>query len=112
VILKLRKISGQAVGAKIRDYLVKRNESQPLDMPSCGSVFRNPSGDSAGRLIEKAGLKGKKIGAAMISPKHANFIVNTGGATASDILALMTLARDSVREKFGIDLIPEVKVAG
>ena len=78
-----------AIIAKVADYLKKRQESQPSGYPSGGSVFKNPENDYAGRLIEKAGLKGKRIGGAMISLEHANFIVNTGGATASDILSLM-----------------------
>jgi UDP-N-acetylmuramate dehydrogenase len=77
---------------------------------SCGSVFKNPPGDSAGRLIEAAGLKGHRVGAAEISSLHANYIVNTGGATATEILALAELARATVRERFGITLELEVRV--
>lgn len=77
---------------------------------SCGSVFKNPPGESAGRLIEAAGLKGRAAGAAVISPVHANYIVNTGGASAADILALAELARTTVRERFGIELELEVRV--
>jgi UDP-N-acetylmuramate dehydrogenase len=77
---------------------------------SCGSVFKNPPGDSAGRLIEAAGLKGRQEGAAVISPLHANYIVNTGGASAADILALAELARATVREQFGMELELEVRV--
>jgi UDP-N-acetylmuramate dehydrogenase len=73
-------------------------------------VFKNPAGDYAGRLIESVGLKGKRIGGAMISPKHANFIVNTGEARGDDILALMDLARKRVKEKTGIWLEPEIRV--
>jgi UDP-N-acetylmuramate dehydrogenase len=112
VTLKLKRESGKKINKRIMDYLEKRRETQPVELPSCGSVFRNPSGDYAGRLIEQAGLKGEKIGGAMISPKHANYIVNTGGARASDILALMELAQKSVNEKFGIKLVPEVRVVG
>ena len=81
-------------------------------MPSAGSVFRNPPGDYAGRLIEKAGLKGKRIGGAMISQKHANFIVNTGGARAEEIIALIDLARDKVKEETEIILETEIRIVG
>ncbi len=81
-------------------------------MPSAGSIFKNPEGDYAGRLIDAAGLKGRRIGEAMISPKHANFIVNTGKASASDILTLMDLAMGQARKMFNIQLIPEIKVVG
>lgn len=110
--LKLKKDSREEIKRRIAGYLEKRKKTQPVDLPSCGSVFRNPSGDFAGRLIEQAGLKGEKAGGAMISPEHANYIVNTGGATASDILALMELAQKKVNEKFGIRLVPEVRVVG
>lgn len=102
----------ESVAEKVRHYLEKRRRTQPLEHPSGGSVFRNPPGDYAGRLIERAGLKGTRIGGAMISGKHANFIVNTGGATAGDVLALMDLARKRVREESGVDLEPELRVVG
>ena len=92
--------------------LAQRRATQPVDQPSCGSVFKNPRGHFAGQLIEAAGLKGETRGGAMISPLHANFIVNTGGATASDVLALIGHARALVRLKTGIALEPEVKVWG
>lgn len=88
----------------------RRKESQPLDMPSAGSVFRNPDGDFAGRLIEEAGLKGKQIGGAAVSKKHANFIVNTGSATSKDIKNLIQLVHDIVLERFGVDLILEQEI--
>jgi UDP-N-acetylmuramate dehydrogenase len=102
----------ETVGARIGRYLKHRKERQPLDYPSAGSVFKNPPGDHAGRLLEHAGLKGVRVGGAMISPKHANFIVNTGGATAADILELVRLAQTRVREKSGIQLEPEIHVVG
>lgn len=77
---------------------------------SCGSVFKNPPGDSAGRLIEAAGLKGRRVGNAVISPAHANYIVNTGGAAAADILALITMARSEVLRQFGVALDLEVRI--
>jgi UDP-N-acetylmuramate dehydrogenase len=102
----------EAIGERIRDYLERRKAGQPLDYPSAGSVFKNPPHDHAGRLIESVGLKGKRIGGAMISDKHANVIVNVGGARAQDILTLMEMARQVVREQTGIDLEPEIKVVG
>jgi UDP-N-acetylmuramate dehydrogenase len=100
------------VAARMAGYLKERKARQPLEYPSGGSVFKNPPDDYAGRLIEMAGLKGKKIGGAMISPKHGNFIVNTGGAKAEDILALMNLAQRKVRKAAGIELELEIKVVG
>jgi UDP-N-acetylmuramate dehydrogenase len=102
----------EAIGERIRDYLERRKAGQPLDYPSAGSVFKNPPHDYAGRLIESVGLKGKRVGGAMISDKHANVIVNVGGARAEDVLALMDTARQRVREQTGIDLEPEIKVVG
>jgi UDP-N-acetylmuramate dehydrogenase len=85
-----------------------RLKKQPLEWPSCGSVFRNPEGESAGSLIERAGLKGHIIGGAQISEKHGNFIINRGGATAADVRALMELCVRTVQERFGIELKSEV----
>lgn len=95
-----------------RELLIKRNQSQPLNFPNSGSVFKNPEGTFAAKLIEDAGLKGKKFGGAQISEKHGNFIVNTGKAAALDVLALIRLARKTVAEKFGITLELEVKLLG
>jgi UDP-N-acetylmuramate dehydrogenase len=97
---------------KVKELLARRIASQPLGEPNAGSVFRNPTGDYAARLIEACGLKGHVIGGAMISPKHANFIVNCGGASAADIEALIELAQHSVRERFGIALEREVRIVG
>ncbi len=104
--------TASVVSGRIKDFLKRRKEAQPVDYPSAGSVFKNPPGDYAGRLIETAGLKGKCIGGAMISDKHANYIVNRGGARAADILALMDLIRKKVREEHGIELQPEIRVVG
>nr|WP_134684611.1 UDP-N-acetylmuramate dehydrogenase [Brevibacillus migulae] len=90
----------------------RRRQTQPLQLPCAGSVFRNPPGDHSGRLIEEAGLKGFQIGGAQISEMHANFIVNRGGATASDVLTLMDHVRRTIMEKYGVDLHPEVLVVG
>lgn len=112
VRLELKKGQPDAIRRKITDHLKKRKASQPLDFHNGGSIFRNPPGDFAGRLIDQAGLKGKKIGDAMISPEHANFIINMGSARAEDILALMELARKRVSEEMGIELEPEIRVVG
>ena len=98
--------------AKMKALLVKRVATQPLDQPNAGSVFRNPPGDHAARLIESCGLKGHAVGGARVSPKHANFIVNTGGATAADIEALIEHVHATVRERTGVDLVREVRIAG
>jgi len=100
------------VAEEIDRLLARRAATQPLDVPSCGSVFKNPPGSYAGRLIEAAGLKGERRGGAQISPLHANFIVNTGGATAADVLALIGHARAAVRVRTGILLEPEVRIFG
>ena len=96
----------------LKGMLAKRGETQPLGVPSCGSVFRNPPGEYAGQLIERAGLKGSRIGGAQISEKHANFIVNTGNATAADIEALIERARSVVEHELGVRLELEVRVIG
>jgi UDP-N-acetylmuramate dehydrogenase len=90
----------------------RRRRTQPYDKPTFGSTFTNPPGDHAGRLIEAVGLKGHRIGNAVLSPVHANFVSNLGGATASDVLALMRLARARVMERFGVDLETEVRLVG
>ncbi len=110
--LKLYRESKDTVAKRMADYLKMRKLNQPLEYPSAGSVFRNPPNEYAGRLIENAGLKGKRIGGAMISDKHANFIVNTGGAKAKDVLDLLNLVRESVKKETGIELEPEIKIVG
>ncbi len=98
------------VRAEVARLLARRAATQPLDLPSCGSVFKNPPRDFAGRLIEAAGLKGERVGGAEISTVHANFIVNRGGATAADVLALIARARERVLASSGIRLEPEVRI--
>lgn len=100
------------VAAEVDRLLAQRHATQPIDQPSCGSVFRNPPGDHAGRLIEAAGLKGARAGAAEISPVHANFIVNHADAKASDVLCLIARARSEVAARMGIRLETEVKILG
>ena len=100
------------VRARLLEVQKHRRETQPIEQRSLGSTFKNPPGDSAGRLIDAAGLKGMRIGGAQISPKHANFIVNVGGASADDVLALMAEMRARVLQRFGIELEPEVRIIG
>jgi UDP-N-acetylmuramate dehydrogenase len=101
-----------AIQSVTKDYLHYRKTTQPLTLPNAGSVFKNPIGDSAGRLIEAAGLKGLHIGDAEVSTKHANFIVNRGAATAEQVLSLVRKVREQVARKFGVRLQLEWKVIG
>lgn len=104
VILKLTKGDKDALDEVIKERRKRRMESQPLEFPSAGSVFRNPEGMFAGQLIEEAGLKGKKIGGAMVSDKHANFIINYKNAKSSEIKELIELVHDTVLEKYNVDM--------
>ena len=97
---------------KMEGNLARRKGCQPLSEPTCGSVFKNPEGASAGRLIEAAGLKGAEVGGAKVSELHGNFIVNRGGATAADVRALMEQVRAAVLESTGVELVPEVRMLG
>ena len=101
-----------AIAGKMEELMGRRKDKQPYDMPSAGSVFKRPEGHFAGTLIEQAGLKGRSVGGAQVSPKHAGFIVNTGGATCQDVLDLIALIQKTVQEKFGVALEPEVRVTG
>lgn len=107
VLMKLNFGNSDELLETINLRRVKRLESQPLEMPSAGSVFRNPDGFYAGELIEKCGLKGYKIGGASISLKHANFIVNDGNAKGSDIVSLINKIKEDVKVKFGVELLEE-----
>jgi UDP-N-acetylmuramate dehydrogenase len=98
--------------ARIRELLARRAETQPTGVFSCGSVFRNPPGDFAGRLIESCGMKGMRVGRACVSDRHANFIVNEGGATAAEIEELMLLVQQEVQRRAGVRLEPEVRIVG
>jgi UDP-N-acetylenolpyruvoylglucosamine reductase len=102
----------EAARQQIKALMEKRSASQPLQLPNAGSVFRNPPGTHAAKLIEGCGLKGRRIGGAQVSEKHANFIVNTGGATARDIEDLINTVRATVAQQTGIDLHPEVRIIG
>lgn len=106
--------SGQKENMKTvrRQTLLKRNSSQPVQWGNAGSIFKNPKGDFAARLIQECGLKGTTIGGAQISELHANFIINRGQATAADVMALIQVARQAVLEKFAIELELEVKLIG
>ncbi|MDH5257223.1 MAG: UDP-N-acetylmuramate dehydrogenase [Gammaproteobacteria bacterium] len=108
----LAKGDGEKSLRSIKALLEKRNESQPTNQPSCGSVFRNPENDYAARLIETSGLKGASIGGACVSEKHANFIVNTGNATADDIEQLIEFVQTTVEKKHSIKLIREAHIVG
>jgi UDP-N-acetylmuramate dehydrogenase len=112
--VRMRLGTGEAAGvdAKLRELIGRRKSSQPSGYPNSGSMFRNPPGDFAGRLIEAAGFKGKRIGQAQISQRHANFIVNLGGARAADVRQLMKQARAEVGRRFGVELAAEVKFLG
>lgn len=110
--LALTEGDGAASRDKIKALLARRNETQPTNVPSCGSVFRNPVGDFAARLIEVSGLKGYSIGGASVSTKHANFIINTGKATAADIETLIHHVQAEVLRLQGRELVPEVKIVG
>jgi len=109
---KLEKGDGEISRKEIKTLLSKRITTQPLNLPNAGSVFRNPPNDHAARLIEASGLKGRKIGGAQVSEKHANLIVNIDHATATDIECLIAEVREVVHQETGIDLHPEVRIVG
>ncbi len=110
--LRFEEGDGEIERQAIKTLLSKRIASQPLNLPNAGSVFRNPIGDHAARLIERCGLKGKRIGGAQVSEKHANFIVNNGGASAADIENLIEEVRATVAARTGVELHPEVRIIG
>ncbi len=107
--LRVEDKSAHDVLAYVREHMAWRREHQPIDMPCAGSFFKNPPEAAAGYLIDKAGLKGYQVGGAQVSTKHANFIVNVGGATAADVLAVADHIKKTVKDKFGIDLSAEVR---
>jgi UDP-N-acetylmuramate dehydrogenase len=118
-VVQLEPTDPVAIQAEVAELFRWRQQGTPFNQPCCGSVFQNPGGPSwkavdgartAGQLIEAAGLKGRRVGDAEVSPMHANYFVNTGNATAADIKALIALARQSVRERFGVSLETEVKI--
>jgi len=109
-LIKLNRKNKEQINDKIKAYLKYRKLTQDLSKPSAGCIFRNPTGNSAGRLIDLCGLKGKRIGGAGVSLKHANFILNLENAAARDVLQLTGLIKKEVRKKFNIDLKPEIKI--
>lgn len=111
-VLSLSPDNPQDIAARVADFTRRRRERQPLNYPSAGSVFKRPEGAFAAALIDTAGLKGVSVGGAQVSCKHAGFFVNTGGATAADVLALIKLVQNTVYEKSGFRLEPEIKIIG
>ena len=109
---QLRPGDGAAAREQMTRWTAERLRTQPIKSKNCGSVFKNPPGDSAGRLVEAAGLNGAREGGAAISPKHSNFIENTGGATAADVRRLIQRAQAAVAERFAVALEPEVEMIG
>ena len=112
VWLQLRPGGRSEVEKVVKDYLHYRRDTQPLTMPSAGCVFKNPPNDSAGRLIETAGLKGLRVGDAEVSTKHGNFIVNRGHAKAADVIELIGKVRRVIKQKAGVHLNLELKIVG
>lgn len=110
--LELRPADPRECLGRLEEWLRTRSDTQPLGPPSSGCIFRNPGGDHAGRLIDSLGGKGMRVGGATVSDRHANYILNTGGATAIDVLRLIDEVRARVRERSGIDLEPEIKLIG
>ncbi len=111
-ILKLTKDEPEKIAERMRELAQKRNFRQPVQYPSAGSTFKRPEGHFAGKLIEDAGLKGVSVGGAQVSTLHSGFVINRGGATATDILQLMSLIQNTVYDKFGVKLEPEVRIIG
>jgi len=110
IILSIKIKSKKSNRKKIKQYLDYRKKTQPLNLPSAGSIFKNPPAKSAGELIEKCGLKGKRIGNVKISEKHANFIVNLGNGKAKDVKKLIKIIKNKVKNKFGVTLKEEIVV--
>jgi UDP-N-acetylmuramate dehydrogenase len=100
------------IESAVRALRARRREREPSGLPNAGSIFKNPPGDHAGRLIEQCGLKGQRVGDAEVSPAHANWIVNRGRARAAEVIALIDVVRRSVRDRFGLELELEVKILG
>ncbi|WP_425757524.1 UDP-N-acetylmuramate dehydrogenase [Ihubacter sp. rT4E-8] len=112
VALRLEKGEHQAIASQMKELMTRRNEKQPVQYPSAGSFFKRPEGYFAGKLIQDAGLKGLAVGGAQVSEQHSGFIINRGDATADDIIALMRLVQNTVYDKFGVRLEPEVRIVG
>lgn len=112
ITVKLKKDSKAEINGRMDDYMNRRKSRQPLEYPSAGSVFKRPTGYFAGTLIQDSGLKGASVGGAMVSPKHAGFIINTGSATCDDVLKLIEHIKETVKAKFGVELECEIKPVG
>ncbi len=110
--LRLSRGKAADIQAEMKDLAARRKEKQPVSLPSAGSFFKRPAGHFAGKLIQDAGLRGLSVGGAQVSPLHSGFIVNTGGATATDILQLMEVVQATVLDRFGVKLEPEVRIVG
>ena len=109
-VFRLQPGSKEEISGRMRELNEKRREKQPLDLPSAGSAFKRPEGHFAAALIDQAGLKGYAVGGAQVSEKHAGFVVNRGGATAKDVYDLMMHVRNTVYEKFQVELTPEIVI--
>ena len=112
VTLQLEEGNKDEINATMKELTAKRNEKQPVHLPSAGSFFKRPEGYFAGKLVQDAGMKGFSVGAAQVSPLHSGFVVNNGGATATEILQLMEIVQAAVMEQFGVKLEPEVRIIG
>ncbi len=112
VKLKMPKGNHEEIAAKMQELMKRRNEKQPVQYPSAGSFFKRPPGHFAGKLVQDAGLKGLSVGGAQVSELHSGFVINTGNATATDIIDLMHLVQNTVYDKFGVKLEPEVRIIG
>lgn len=112
VKLKMSKGDKDAIAAKMQELMKRRNEKQPVQYPSAGSFFKRPPGYFAGKLVQDAGLKGLTVGGAQVSELHSGFVINIGDATATDIIDLMHLVQNTVYDKFGVKLEPEVRIIG
>ena len=110
--LKLKKGNKDEILEKMKDFTSRRTTKQPLEMPSAGSTFKRPEGYFAGKLIMDAGLSGRRVGGAVVSQKHCGFVVNDGGATANDVLQLVEMIKREVKQKFDVELNPEIKFVG
>ena len=111
-VMQLQQGDPDEIRSKIRDFTERRTTKQPLSYPSAGSFFKRPQGYFAGKLVQDAGLKGLTVGGAQVSTLHSGFVINIGGATATDIVSLMHLVQARVKEQFGVDLEPEVRIIG
>ena len=111
-VLQLQPGDQEEIQGKMRELMEKRNSKQPVQYPSAGSTFKRPEGYFAGKLVEDAGLKGVAVGGAQVSVLHSGFVINTGGATATDILDLIALVQNTVYDQFGVKLEPEVRIIG